>query len=210
MNRGTAFPNLYWLPFVCNMIASDDLEQVSSARLQIDVASRMLSQGPAGGDEDAVETGTEHIENIAEPNTNAPLTTMPVFDMPPEVPTRCVAQDQTTLSLFNLRGKTALITGANGGIGGGMARGLAEAGADIVIFQIPGDKSTFGDELSRQTGSKVSVYDCDLSDTSAIRATVKRVLDDGYIVDILCNVAGISSGSIPILHETDEHKDAVS
>ena len=114
-----------------------------------------------------------------------------------------------TLSLFELTGKTALVTGANGGIGGGMARGLAEAGADIIIFQIPGEQSKFHTQLEADTSRKVYVYDCDISNTSSIQETLKRVLDDGHKIDILCNVTGISSGSIPILHETDEHKDAV-
>jgi hypothetical protein len=128
---------------------------------------------------------------------------------PKEVPTPVVASNLHTLSLFNLSGKTALVTGGNGGIGSGMARGLAEAGADIIIFRIPGDKSKFPVQLASEIGRKVSVYDCDMSDTMAIRCTVQKVLDDGHVVDILCNVAGISSGSIPILEETDEHKDKV-
>lgn len=90
-----------------------------------------------------------------------------------------------------------------------MARGLAEAGADIVIFQIPGEASDFHQKLAAQTGRRVAVYDCDMSDSNMIRQTIQNVFDDGYNIDILCNVAGISSGSIPILHETDEHKDAV-
>lgn len=91
-----------------------------------------------------------------------------------------------------------------------MAQGLAEAGADIIIFQIPGEKSDFHKELASSTGRKTYVYDCDLGDSASVRSTVQRVFDDGLNVDILCNVAGISSGSIHILHETDEHKDAVS
>lgn len=134
---------------------------------------------------------------------------MPAFEMPPELPTPCVAQSQHTLSLFDLSGKTALVTGGNGGIGGGMCRGLAEAGANIIIFQIPGDASTFHEALSKETGCKVDVYDCDMGSSQEVRDTVQRVLADGHNIDILCNVAGISSGSIPIWHETDEHKDAV-
>lgn len=143
-------------------------------------------------------------------NGNAPVTAMPKFEMPPELPPTIPPVGVHTLSLFDLTGKTALVTGANGGIGGGMARGLAEAGADIIIFQIPGEQSQFHAELAIETNRKVSVYDCDMSNTSSIRETVRKVLEDGHNIDILCNVAGISSGSIPILHEKDEHKDAVS
>ena len=144
------------------------------------------------------------------PSQNAPSTTIPKFELPPETPGTCIAGGIQTLSLFDLTGKTALVTGANGGIGGGMARGLAEAGADIIIFKIPGEVSNFHSELAAQTGRKVWVYDCDMGNNTEIRTAVQKVLDDGLVVDILCNVAGISSGSIPILHENDTHKDAVS
>ncbi|KAL1887676.1 hypothetical protein Sste5346_010071 [Sporothrix stenoceras] len=134
---------------------------------------------------------------------------MPKFTLPDEPTPASAPTDEATLSLFDLSGKTALVTGANGGIGGAMTRGLADAGADITIFQIPGEKSNFHAELSQATGRKVSVYDCDLSDSPSIRKVIQQVFDDGHQIDILCNVAGISSGSIPILHETDEHKDAI-
>lgn len=145
----------------------------------------------------------------AEQDISTP-TAIPKFTMPPEIPTNPAPTNIPTMSLFDLSGKTALVTGANGGIGGGMSLGLAEAGADIIIFQIPGDNSKFHEQLAAETGRKVSVYDCDLSSNAEIRRVVQRVLDDGHNIDILCNVAGISSGSIPILHENDEHKDAVS
>ncbi len=154
-------------------------------------------------------TGT-HYKMATSQNGNSTPKGIPKFTLPPEIPTNPEPTGIPTLSLFDITGKTALVTGANGGIGGGMARGLAEAGANIVIFQIPGEESTFHAQLAAETGRKVSVYDCDLGNTAEIRQTVQRVLDDGHNIDILCNVAGISSGSIPILHETDEHKDAVS
>lgn len=142
-------------------------------------------------------------------NANAPVAKMPKFELPAEPAPAVASIDAATMSLFDLSGKTALVTGANGGIGGGMARGLADAGADIIIFQIPGEQSTFHSELAAATGRKVTVYDCDMSDSAGIRQTVQKVLDDGHNIDILCNVAGITSGSIPILHETDTHKDAI-
>jgi len=150
-------------------------------------------------------------DSAGQEGQNKPTSTMPQFTLPDQpLPKACKAADVHTLSLFDLSGKTALVTGANGGIGGSMAHGLAEAGADIIIFQIPGENSDFYKELASSTGRKTYVYDCDLGNSSSIRSTVQKVLDDGHNVDILCNVAGISSGSIPILYETDEHKDAVS
>jgi hypothetical protein len=155
--------------------------------------------------------GVSNGDNVqSSQNVNAPSSTIPKFEMPKEPIAKGPALGIHTHSLFDLSGKTALVTGGNGGIGSAMARGLAEAGTDIIIFQIPGEKSKFHTQLSAETGRKVWVYDCDLGDTPSIRRTVQQVIDDGHGIDILCNVAGISSGSIPILHETDEHKDSVS
>lgn len=174
------------------------------------MAPGVLHSGSSSSTEDLTQhqngNGNAPVSNGVK---NAPATSIPKFDLPKESPGKCVAGGIPTLNLFNLEGKTALVTGANGGIGGSMARGLAEAGADIIIFQIPGEESSFSTKLGIETGRKVSVYDCDMSNTPMIRETIQRVFDDGLNVDILCNVAGISSGSIPILFEKDEHKDAV-
>jgi hypothetical protein len=148
-----------------------------------------------------------HESNGTDGDTNA--ASKPSNTFPEEVPNICSGSTKQSLSLFNLTGKTALITGGNGGIGGGMARGLAEAGADIIIFQIPGEVSKFPAKLSLETGRKVSVYDCDMAENPSIRAAVAKVIADGLEIDILCNCAGMSSGSVPALIETDEHKDKV-
>jgi len=129
----------------------------------------------------------------------------------PPVSNICHAEHVSTTSLFDLTGKTAVVTGGNGGIGSGMARGLAEAGADIIIIQIPGEVSTFASDLSAATGRQVDVYECDLAKSDMIRATVNQILErDGRQVDILCNCAGITGGFVPILSETDEHRELVS
>ncbi|KAH6670256.1 hypothetical protein F5X68DRAFT_194510 [Plectosphaerella plurivora] len=128
----------------------------------------------------------------------------------PPVPTPCHGEATAVPLLFDLSGKTALVTGGNGGIGGGMARGLAEAGADIIIIQLPGEKSSFPSQLAAGTGRRVDAYDCDLASPDAIRQTVENILKrDQRTVDILCNVAGISGGFVPILDETDAHRELV-
>jgi hypothetical protein len=120
------------------------------------------------------------------------------------------ASSSPTLALFGLAGKTALITGANGGIGGGISQALAELGADIIILQMPGDESPRAQDLRQTAGRQVHVYDCDLAVSGEIRKVVKRITDeDGFAIDILVNCAGMSGGSVPILKETDEHKDKV-
>lgn len=129
----------------------------------------------------------------------------------PPVPTQSRGETIPSPLLFDLAGKTALVTGGNGGIGGGMARGLAEAGADIIIIQVPGEKSPFPQQLAADTLRRVDTYDCDLSSSEAIRLTVKTIIErDQRTVDILCNIAGISGGFVPIFDETDEHRELVS
>lgn len=127
----------------------------------------------------------------------------------PVVSNPCVANSLNALSLFDLSGMTALITGGNGGIGGGMARGLAEAGAKIIILQIPGEQLPFPQQLAKDTGTEVHVYDCNLADNSDIRKMIPKILTDGHVIDILCNVAGISGGFVPILDENDSHREMV-
>jgi NAD(P)-dependent dehydrogenase (short-subunit alcohol dehydrogenase family) len=161
-----------------------------------------------GGHAQTSKDSKEHP--IANGNSNPDSTSS--YTIPEKVADNtniCLGSTQHTMSLFDLTGKTALVTGGNGGIGGGMARGLAETGADIIIFQIPGELSKFPTTLSLETGRTVSVYDCDMANTLSIRAAVAKVIADGLVIDILCNCAGISSGSEPALTETDEHKDKV-
>ncbi len=139
------------------------------------------------------------------------MASFPLDDHFPAVPNVCLGETTPTPSLFDLAGKTALVTGGNGGIGSGIARGLAEAGADIIIIQIPGELSDFPQQLAESTGRRVDTYNCDLASSDAIRETVKDVLErDGRTVDILCNVAGISGRFVPILDETDAHRELVS
>ena len=81
-----------------------------------------------------------------------------------------------TSKLFDLRGKIAIVTGGNGGIGLGMARGLAEAGANVVIV---GRNETKSDaavaELSRRGVKAISVV-ADVTDKAAVTAMVERTL----------------------------------
>ncbi|KAJ9145122.1 NAD(P)-binding protein [Pleurostoma richardsiae] len=139
------------------------------------------------------------------------MASFPPDNLFPAVPNACHGETTSALALFDLSGKTAVVTGGNGGIGSGMARGLAEAGADIIIIQIPGDASAFPKQLAEQTGRRVVTYDCDLSSNDNIRQTVSEILErDGRVVDILCNVAGITGGFVPVLTETDAHRELVT
>ena len=93
---------------------------------------------------------------------------------------------------FDLTGKVAVVTGGNGGIGLGMARGLAEAGAAIAIVGRNEGKSTAAvAELERSGARAISVV-ADVTDKAAVAAMVARVKRELGRIDILVNNAGIN------------------
>lgn len=93
-----------------------------------------------------------------------------------------------TSSPFDLSGKRAVVTGAGRGLGQGVALGLAQAGADLVLVGRP-DSHTATEKLVRDLGREVEVVELDLADHAAI-ATVGAHLATRE-VDILVNNAGI-------------------
>jgi 2-deoxy-D-gluconate 3-dehydrogenase len=93
------------------------------------------------------------------------------------------------MTTFTLDGRTALVTGARGGIGRAAAVALAEAGADLVLW---GHRENL-DEAAAQVaayGRKVKTVAADLSDDAAVLRTAERVLAE-HEVQILVNNAGI-------------------
>jgi 2-deoxy-D-gluconate 3-dehydrogenase len=94
--------------------------------------------------------------------------------------------------LFDLSGKVAIVTGGNGGIGLGMARGLAEAGADIAIVGRNETKSNAAVADLRQHGVKAISVVADVTDKAAVADMVARVGRELGRIDILVNNAGIN------------------
>jgi gluconate 5-dehydrogenase len=93
--------------------------------------------------------------------------------------------------LFDLTGKTALVTGSSGGLGLAMARGLAEAGAGIVLNGRDRPKLAAAAEALTAAGHRVSVSAFDVADEAAVVAAF-AVLDAAQVaIDILVNNAGI-------------------
>lgn len=93
--------------------------------------------------------------------------------------------------IFDLTGKTALVTGAKRGIGRAMAEGLAEAGADIlgVSATLERTGSAVGEAVEAK-GRSFHGYACDFSDRAALNAFVAELDADGVVPDILINNAG--------------------
>jgi NAD(P)-dependent dehydrogenase (short-subunit alcohol dehydrogenase family) len=95
------------------------------------------------------------------------------------------------LQIFDLTGKVALITGGSKGLGKAMARGLAEAGADVVISsRTEGELRTALDEILRGTGRKGAYVVADMSRRDDVARLAKTALDKMGRVDVLINNAG--------------------
>lgn len=92
-------------------------------------------------------------------------------------------------SPFDLHGKTAVVTGAGRGLGQGVALGLAEAGANLVLLGRPGSQASTSD-MARSLGREVQIVDLDVADHEAV-ARVSAEVTESRQVDILINNAGI-------------------
>lgn len=111
--------------------------------------------------------------------------------------------------LFNLTGRTALVTGCNKGIGRAMALGLAEAGADIigVSASLEAEGSAVEKDI-RALGRNFSPYQADLTDRSSLYTFIGRVREAHERVDILLNNAGMILRQ-PAAEHSDELWDKV-
>jgi 2-dehydro-3-deoxy-D-gluconate 5-dehydrogenase len=93
---------------------------------------------------------------------------------------------------FDLSGRVAIVTGGNGGIGFGMARSLAAAGADVAIVGRNEAKSATAVADLTAAGSKAIYSVADVTDEAAVSAMVDRVRRGLGRIDILINNAGIN------------------
>ena len=96
------------------------------------------------------------------------------------------------MGLFDLSGRVAIVTGGNGGIGLGMAQGLADAGAAVVIAGRNQAKSEEAAAALRRAGGKASAIEADVADERACRALIAETVEAHGGLDILVNNAGIN------------------
>ena len=93
--------------------------------------------------------------------------------------------------LFDLTGKTAIVTGCNRGIGKAMALALAGAGADII--GVSASIALSGSEVEKEVtalGRKFKAYQCDFGNRVSLEEFAKLVLEENVTIDILVNNAG--------------------
>ena len=98
----------------------------------------------------------------------------------------------------------AIVTGGNGGIGLGMARGLADAGAAVAVVGRNEAKSAAAVEDLGKRGVKAIAVATDVTDKAAVAAMVERVIGELGRIDILVNNAGMSIRKPPHELELDE------
>ncbi|OLC16916.1 MAG: 2-deoxy-D-gluconate 3-dehydrogenase [Candidatus Rokubacteria bacterium 13_1_40CM_69_27] len=92
--------------------------------------------------------------------------------------------------VFDLKGKVAIVTGGNGGIGLGMARGLASAGARIVVAARNQEKSRAAVAELARLGPEAVTIAVDVADEASVGALVRATIDRWGRIDILVNNAG--------------------
>ena len=95
--------------------------------------------------------------------------------------------------MFDLSEKRALVTGASGGIGAAIARGLHGAGAEVALS---GTRLEPLEALAAELGDRAHVLTCDLSDAEAVEGLPKRAVEAMGGGDILVNNAGVTADNL--------------
>ncbi|MGR3713948.1 MAG: 3-oxoacyl-[acyl-carrier-protein] reductase [Shimia sp.] len=108
--------------------------------------------------------------------------------------------------MFDLNGKTALVTGASGGIGGEIAKVLHAAGATVGLS---GTRVEPLEALAAELGERAHVLPCNLSDGEAVDALPKQAIEAMGSVDILVNNAGITRDQIFMRMSDDEWQSVI-
>ncbi|MCY3757108.1 MAG: 3-oxoacyl-ACP reductase FabG [Acidobacteria bacterium] len=102
-----------------------------------------------------------------------------------------------TMTPFDLSGKVAVVTGGNRGIGLGIVRGLAEAGARVVVAARNRDKSRQVVQQIQEEGGEALAVNLDVGDESSVDALMQSTVEHFGCLDILVNNAGINIRKTP-------------
>ena len=110
--------------------------------------------------------------------------------------------------VFNLKGKSALVTGASGGIGSAVTRALHNQGAELIIN---GTRSSELEKLAAELGNNVHVLQGDLADAYSIghlAEEAEKISDNG--IDILVNNAGITRDNLLVRLSDQDLMDVIN
>ena len=107
--------------------------------------------------------------------------------------------------MFSLEGKTALVTGASGGIGSSIAYALARQGARLALSGSNGDKlRAFREQLIEEVGGDHVEITCDLSNSTQVEELIPATIDTLGTMDILVNNAGITRDNLAMRMKDEE------
>ena len=109
--------------------------------------------------------------------------------------------------MFDLTGKTALVTGATGGIGEGIARALHGAGASVALS---GRRVDALEALARELGDRAHVTPCDLADRGQVQKLVDQAVEKLGRLDILVNNAGLTKDNLFMVMKDEQWDDVIA
>jgi 3-oxoacyl-[acyl-carrier protein] reductase len=109
--------------------------------------------------------------------------------------------------MFDLSGKSALVTGASGGIGGAIAHYLHGAGAAVGLS---GTRVDALEALAAELGERCAVLPCDLSDGDAVGALIRRTDEALGAVDIVVNNAGLTRDNLALRMKDEDWEQVLA
>ncbi|KAA0548162.1 SDR family oxidoreductase [Bacillus sp. BGMRC 2118] len=99
------------------------------------------------------------------------------------------------MKLFNLSGKTAIVTGGGRGLGEQIATGFAEAGANVVICSRNVEACEEVSEKLKEIGARTLALKCDITNPEDVKDVVRKTIDEFGSIDILVNNSGATWGA---------------
>lgn len=108
--------------------------------------------------------------------------------------------------MFDLTAKTALVTGASGGIGADIARALHKVGATVGLS---GTRTAPLEALAAELGSRAHVLPCNLSDPASVEGLIKQATEAMGSVDILVNNAGITKDGLAMRMSDEDWQSVI-
>lgn len=109
--------------------------------------------------------------------------------------------------MFDLSGKTALVTGASGGIGSAIAMALAGQGARVALS---GTRAEALEAVAAQIGGDTVILPCNLGDAEAVELLIPAVIEAlGGKLDILVNNAGVTRDNLVMRMKDEEWSDVI-
>ena len=109
--------------------------------------------------------------------------------------------------MFDLTDRTALVTGATGGIGGAIARAFHKQGATVAVSGRQTDKL---EKLAAELGSRVHVVPCDLGDRAAVGGLVDTAIAKLGRLDILVNNAGLTKDNLFMVMKDEQWDEVIA